>query len=42
MSKEYKVSINNWDSLTGEFKGGKDFFETEKEARNFFNKMIID
>lgn len=42
MSKEYKVSINNWDSLTGEFMGGKDFFQTEKEARKFFNAMVID
>ena len=40
--KEYKVSLNCWDSLSGEFMGGKDFFETEQEARKYFNAMVID
>ena len=39
---KYKVSINCWDSLTGEFMGGKEFFETEEEARKYFNSMVID
>lgn len=37
-----KVSINCWDRLCGDFMGGKDYFESEDEAREVFRKAVID
>jgi hypothetical protein len=36
----YKVSINANDNLTGEFTGGKEYFETEAEAVIDFKKIV--
>ncbi len=37
----YRISINSNDRLTGEFTGGKEYFETEAEAVIVFNKFVL-
>ena len=38
----YKVSINCWDGLTGEFMGGKDFFESLDKSKSYYDDMVRD
>jgi hypothetical protein len=38
----FKVSINCWDSLTGEYMGGKDFFDTFDESKLYYDIMVKD
>lgn len=38
----FKVSINCWDSLTGEYMGGQDFFDTFEESKSYYDVMVKD
>jgi predicted AlkP superfamily pyrophosphatase or phosphodiesterase len=39
-ANNYRISINSNDKLTGEFTGGKEYFETEAEAVIIFKKYV--
>ena len=38
----YKVSINCWDSLCGDFMGGKEYFDTLEQAEVYYLEMVQD